>query len=184
MGFLSKIKIITGRNLSLVELRLKLWAIAKKGQRAIFFTVSPNPAVSITVKDGPKTRKKTYHDMPHEEQHEYLECYVKANYVDQKEPEDFVYYVYETNKNNDLHVHGIMYVHDAKTDYDLNCIRKTVYANVLTQNNMPKRGGNKRVDYMNNIVYLDHDKIDEKTEYIFKQTDIKDRFPDVWYPES
>lgn len=184
MGFLSKIKISTGRSLTLVELRQRLRALEKKKQRAVFFTVSPNPGLSILTKEGKKTRRISYHDITHAEQHDYLEGYVKSNYVDQKEPEDFVFYVYETNKNNDLHVHGIMYVHDAWTQYDLDSIRKTVYANILTQRNMSKRNGSKCTDYMNNIVYLDYDKIDSTTEYLFKQTDIKARFPDTWYPEA
>lgn len=184
MGFLSKMEINTGRSLTLVELRQRLRALEKKKQRAVFFTVSPNPGLSIIVKDGKKTRRISYHDITHKEQYEYLQGYVKANYVDLKEPEDFLFYVYETNKNNDLHVHGIMYVHDAWTQFDLDSIRKTVYSNILTQRNMNKRNSTKQTDYMNNIVYLDFDKIETTTEYLFKQTDIKLHYPDTWYPEA
>lgn len=183
MGFLSKIFIPESCGVTLVELRKMLMDIYKKGRQVIFFTVSPNPNLGCDKTVGKKKIKHTYMNMTHKEQHEYLECYMQTVYVPYLDPEDWMFYIYELNESNNLHVHGLMFINLARNPYDLKSIQKTIFAERMTQANIAKKSI-KKIDYMNNIVYLDGDRINEKSAYLFKQSDIKGTFPDTFYSGS
>lgn len=153
--------------------------VIKAGSYA--FTVSPNPSVKHDVLrslNGKKPRRINipYGLLTHSEQYEYLQLYMKEVYRKWMYPSYYMALVYETNSTNNLHVHGICYMPDMKSDYDLLAFRKTVLSHAMTLYNMNKKG--KPIDYMNNITKLtDINFID----YLNKQEDIKDRYPDEIY---
>lgn len=161
---------------TLVDLRPRLMALEKENKHVVFITISPNPSKKYSILRGSKKIKIQYNNMTHDEQHRYLHEYISAVYVSIFEYKDWMYYVYEINEDNNLHVHGILYSESIQTEYDLKCLQKTVYSHQLTVYN--RATGSKR-DYMNNIVYYDN-KHKDLIEYLSKQKDIKNNFPDVY----
>lgn len=190
MKFLSQISINNSVSVDLLEeLRERAGLLAQKGRKMLFITVSPNPNAThacMREKNGKdKSFKLAYKILSHKEQHQYLFNYINAVYVDQMETGDWFYYVFETNSDNNLHVHGIMYSKDIQDDYSLKCLQKTVYVHPKTIVNLPKKNPNSSKapkDYMNNIFYVDESDptkgIMQKIEYLTKETDIKKHFPD------
>lgn len=154
--------------------------LQKNGLQIVFFTISPNPKMKIdTIEDGKKC-KRLYGMLKHSDQHKYLEYYVRNVYLKVVDPEDKMFYVYETNEDNNLHIHGYWYSPAIQTDYELDSIRKTVYSNKLTIKNMVRRGGKMPKDWMNSMVYLT-EQVKEHINYMDKQRSIKLRFPDQVY---
>lgn len=150
---------------TLVDFRPKLEGLHKGGSKLVFITISPNPTVTHNMlrsretltpsgrTRSPKVYKIQYSQMTHDEQYQYLEHYIREVYVHQLELDDFIYWVYELNSNNDLHIHAILYSPDVQDIMGLKGLRKLVYSQFMTQKNLPKKGVKK--DYMNNIVYVD-----------------------------
>jgi len=151
------------------------------GKRVVFFTISPNPKLGYVqnyVDRKVKTKRSiTYDNLTHPEQHAYLTAYLREVYAKHMSGTDWMYYIFETNESNNLHIHGFMFLDGPCDDYELKAMRKTIYCEPMTQLNINKKA-KKSIDYMNNIVYLEKDRIDEKVEYLFKEDDIKTVFPD------
>lgn len=173
----------------LVAFRQKVEGYYKRGKRMIFITVSPNPSTrhSINIDRGysvhkpramraamVKNIKVEYKHMPHAEQYKYLFAYINDVYLEIMEHEDFMYIVYEINGDGNLHAHALLYSNTLQDEYDLAALRKQVFCHYKTQANT-KRGGR---DYMNNIVYLEESKISDVIEYLMKDQQIKNKFPD------
>lgn len=192
MRFFNKIEIPASVGL-LEELRSRTGCVTKKGHKLMFLTISPNPSTrhiaERALKNGKlKKYNLAYKLLTHNEQHAYLQSYIKSVYIDYLDPNDWIYYVFETNSDNNLHLHAIMYCSDIQSEYDLKCLQKTIYANPKTIMNLPKKNASTNrmpKDYMNNIFYVNNDDktkdINQKIEYLTKQSDIKEVFPDCTF---
>ena len=190
MRILNSVKIPSrcSSGIILEELRSRTRDVTANGYQVLFLTVSPNPStrheVSRMMKGKLRKLKMPYKLMDHNEQHDYLEMYMKKVYIDSLDPTDWIYYIYETNKDNNLHVHALMYLDNVQTEYELNALRKYIFSNVLTIVNLSKKNKNVK-DYMNNIFYVNNDDptsdVFQKIEYLTKQADIKLQFPDTTF---
>jgi len=156
--------------------------VQEQKHKALFITVSPNPKTRHDVirnvsKTSIKSKKVkfAYSVLTHSEQYNVLDMYLSKVYLDVMEHGDWAYIVYEINKSNNLHAHMILYSSSIQSQYDLKALQKTVYCHPLTLYNMDKKS---KIDYMNNIVYIDDDKMTEVRDYVAKDQDIKERFPD------
>lgn len=191
MRFFSKTEIKDSASVGLLEeLRSRVNSLTKKGKRLIFLTISPNPSTTHVAERALKNGKKksyklAYKFLTHDEQHEYLQRYIKKVYIDYLDPNDWIYYVFETNSDNNLHLHALLYCSDIQSEYDIKCLQKTIYANPLTILNLPKKNASTnriQKDYMNNLFYVNNDDptkdVYQKVEYLIKQTDIKAVYPD------
>lgn len=172
---LFKCKIEDLAKLHLVEFRPQLIEIYKRSQKVVFITVSPNPKRRHKFLRSDKKINVSYQNMTHEEQYDYLTEYIRYVYANIMEHKDWIYIAYEVNKDNNLHAHMLLFSESIQTDYDIKALQKTAYAHPMTVYN---RCNNK--DYMNNIVFLDEDKIDEIIDYFNKDVSIKVRFPDQY----
>lgn len=165
--------------LTLVEFRPRLIDIYSRNKHVVFVTISPNPKKKYKIiRDGSKTNKRisvSYQNMTHDEQYEYIREYIRDVYARLMEHTDWMYIIYEVNQDNNMHAHMLLYSDSIQDDYDIKALQKTVYSNIKTVYN---RVQNK--DYMNNIVYLDKDKIDYIIDYFTKDKNIKKKFPDEY----
>lgn len=144
------------------------------GKNIVFITISPNPKTTHTVCRLKRKAKMAYGMLTHEEQYKYMESYIKDVYLRLMEPSDMISWVYELNKDNNLHVHALLYSDTIQDEYSIQCLRKTVYSNIETIRNKAK--GAKYVDWMNSIVYVYPDKLEETINYLNKQNSIKDYY--------
>lgn len=191
MRFFNKIQIpIQERSSALEELRSRVVNLTKDGNYCIFLTISPNPKsrhpVVRDLKGKQKTLQMAYKMMTHDEQHAYLQRFIKTVYIDNLDPGDFLFYAFETNSDNNLHLHGFLYSKDLQTEYELKSLQKTVYSHPMTIYNLAKpKPGRTPTDYMNNMFYIKNDDptkdVYQKLEYIQKETEIKCYFPDCHY---
>jgi len=193
MKFLSKIELPANEPNDLLEaLGSRLKDVARCNKKVIFLTISPNPStsheVSRFVKNTVKSKKYRvpYKLLTHEEQHAYLQKYIQRVYIDLLDSSDWLYYVFETNSDNNLHVHGFLFSNDLQDEYSIKMLQKNVYTNPMTVMNMARmKNGKSPKDYMNNLFYIDDsDKtkgILQKLEYIKKENSIKQYFPDCTF---
>lgn len=159
--------------------------IKSRGHRAIFVTVSPNPSTAHEVKPRAineyrknfKVSKVMYQYMTHQEQYDYIIKYLRKVYTSLLEHDDWMYIVFELNQQNNLHAHAILYSPSLQNEYDIRALQKTVYSDPMTIHNLSRKMKTK-IDYMNSIFYIDHDKLDEKVLYIQKDMTIKKAYPD------
>lgn len=161
--------------ISLVDFRKVLQSQLDDDKSVVYFTISPNPSKRYKISRFNKQVKVSYSAMTHEEQYKYLHEYISNVYIRLMEHTDWVYYIYERNENNDLHIHALMFSKSIQNAYDLEALRKTIYAHPMTQFNLKVKK-----DYMNNICYLQPGNLDYILEYFNKQTQIKINFPDQY----
>lgn len=170
-----------GPEFRLVQFRPQLESIKKRKQKMVYITISPNANVRTPVKRSYNNRstiiKVKYRDLSHVEQYNYLQLVMKNSYLKYIEPEDWIYGIYEINEDNNLHIHMLLYSPQIQDEYSLQALRKTIYAEVLTQRNMDKRP-KKPQDWMNEIVWLEWERLDYVIDYFMKQTEIKNEFSD------
>lgn len=169
--------------ISLVDFGHDFMAKTKNCDSVVFFTIHPNDRVKLDydVKVNEKTThiyKRAYDTVPHNVQYAYLLKFLKTVYIPLINDDDFefLYWCYETDTKNNMHIHGMFSNKSINDDYSIQAFRKSVLCHPLTQKNMIVSKAKK--DWMNNIVYCTD--VKETLNYCRKQNSIKKVYSDQY----
>lgn len=96
--------------------------------RPMFFTISPPSnmkveCVVVSSKGKRKSCKSLFNKLSLQNQKVWIHRYFNLVYRPHLEK---YFFIHEINESNNLHIHGILYDHDIKTEYDLRCFRDTI----------------------------------------------------------
>lgn len=132
-----------------------------EGTKPLFITISPPARSKVDVVMNGRTRKIPYGSLSQKIQCSHIQNYFKKVYLPICPYSQYVF-VFEHNKQGNVHAHGILYDDNIDTQYDLDCLRRTINSHRVT---MKYTTFNKAV-YFNNIVFCDN--VDETTQYLNK----------------
>lgn len=142
----------------------------------LFITISPNPKAPVecimkSVKTGKNAVvKRLYGTLPQKIQYEYCMKVFVEDYGEWFSNDVQIVGAPEFNKDGNVHFHIVVKDPKIRNEVQLQMLRRNVYNGVRTQQNMCTRHG-KRIDWMNNIVFVTKSKQDI-IDYVMKDQDM------------
>lgn len=132
----------------------------------VWCTISPNAQKFHPIWHGNKSAKMRYDCLPQRVQYDYCIQALQSCYVPFLSDDATLCGTWELNKNGNVHLHFLINDPALRRDQALQMFRRDVKCCPMTLQNMPSRKSS--IDYMNNIVRLDPDKLDDVCDYMDK----------------
>lgn len=127
------------------------------GLGTLFVTISPNPnTLHSVMRTNVGTRgkaKQKYSQIPQRLQYDYCMRIIERVYLPSLSPDAYLCGSCELNKRGDVHFHFIIFDKAIKNDTYLQVFRRDVYNCEETIRNFDRKS-RKKVDWMNNIVFV------------------------------